>query len=91
MNANHADAIAQTICALRRRVVGVRGLEYAQGALGGACVEEIDRNTMSSLKIDGLYFSGEAIDVTGECGGYNLQWAWTSGNIAGKSAAQYVK
>ncbi|MBE5816700.1 MAG: aminoacetone oxidase family FAD-binding enzyme [Clostridiales bacterium] len=91
MNMSYAKGIAKAICSLRRRVVGVRGFEYAQGSLGGVSVLEIDRYTMSSLIHSGLYFSGEAIDVTGECGGYNLQWAWTSGNIAGKAAAQYVK
>ena len=91
MNTSHARGIAEAICSLRRKVVGIRGLEYAQSSLGGVSVREIDRSTMSSLIHNGLYFCGEAIDVTGECGGYNLQWAWTSGNIAGKSAAQYIK
>ena len=40
---------------------------------------------MESLKVPGLYFCGELLDVHGDCGGYNLQWAWTSGYLAGKA------
>ena len=50
--------------------------------MGGVPVSEID-DTMQSGKVRNLYFAGEIIDVDGRCGGYNLQWAWTSGYIAG--------
>ena len=42
---------------------------------------------LESAKVKGLYFAGEVVDVDGKCGGYNLQWAWTSGYIAGRNAA----
>ena len=48
---------------------------------------EIDPDTMESKLVKGLYFAGEILDVDGICGGYNLQWAWTSGYLAGKGAA----
>ena len=45
---------------------------------------------MESKLVKGLYFAGELVDVDGICGGYNLQWAWTSGYLAGKSAAESI-
>lgn len=58
---------------------------HAQICCGGVRVEEIDCNTMESKLIKGLYFSGECINVDGICGGYNLQFAWSTGYIAGRS------
>ena len=46
---------------------------------------------MGSKLVNGLYFAGEIMDIDGICGGYNLHWAWASGQRAGKSAAEYVK
>lgn len=65
----------------------VKGMENAQICAGGVLLEEVDDN-LQSLKQPGLYFAGELLDVDGICGGYNLQWAWTSGYVAGKSAAE---
>ncbi len=48
-------------------------------------MQEIYAQRMESKKVPGLYFSGEIVDVDGKCGGYNLQWAWSSGYTAGKS------
>ena len=53
-------------------------------------MREIDPATMMSRLVRGLYFAGELMDVDGICGGYNLQWAWSSGAIAGRSAASVV-
>ena len=61
---------------------GYPGFDKAQVTMGGVPVSEID-DTMQSGKVRNLYFAGEIIDVDGRCGGYNLQWAWTSGYIAG--------
>ena len=49
---------------------------------------EVDAQTMESKKVKGLYFAGEILDVDGICGGYNLQWAWSSGAAAGKCAGR---
>lgn len=63
-------------------VVGTNKLSQSQVAAGGIDLAEI-KDTMESKKVEGLYFAGEIMDVDGMCGGYNLQWAWTSGYIAG--------
>lgn len=60
--------------------------DSAQVTAGGVLVGEL-KDTFEAKKFPGLYFVGEMVDVDGKCGGYNLQWAWTSGSIAGKSAA----
>lgn len=64
-----------------------RGFEAAQVCAGGVDTCEIDAATMESRLQKGIYFSGEILDVDGICGGYNLQWAWSTGAIAGKAAA----
>ena len=67
------------------KINGTNGFEHAQCCGGGVSLEEIDPFTMESLKVPGLHFCGELLDVYGDCGGYNLQWAWTSGYLAGKA------
>jgi predicted flavoprotein YhiN len=54
---------------------------------GGVATDEIDEYTMESKLVKGLFFAGEIMDIDGWCGGFNLQWAWSSGFIAGRSAA----
>ena len=68
-------------------ITGSKGWKEAQTTVGGVDLEEINVTTMESKKCEELYFAGEIVDVHGPCGGYNLQWAWTSGAIAGKEAA----
>lgn len=67
---------------------GTKGWKEAQVTSGGLETSEIDPTTMESKLVKGLYLAGELIDVDAKCGGYNLQWAWTSGMIAGTAAAQ---
>jgi len=62
------------------------GYENAVVTRGGVDTRELSSKTMESMKVPGLYFVGELIDVTGHLGGYNLHWAWASGYAAG----QYV-
>ena len=68
-------------------ITGSKSCDQAQVCSGGVPLEEIDPKTMESRKIPGLYLAGELLDTDGICGGYNLQWAWTTGAVAGKSAA----
>lgn len=68
-------------------VIGSNSYDNAQVSAGGVSLKEISNN-LESLKVQGVYFAGEVLDVDGRCGGYNLQWAWTSGYVAGKAAAQ---
>ena len=69
-------------------VEGTRGYKYAQVTAGGIKVDEVDLKTMASRKAKGLYITGEVLDVDGDCGGYNLQWAWATGFIAGESVSR---
>ena len=69
-------------------ITGVRGFNEAIVTRGGVNVKEINPATMESKKVKGLYFAGEILDVDGICGGYNLQWAWSSGAAAGKCAGR---
>ena len=64
--------------------------DMAQCTAGGVDTAYVDAKTMESTLVPGLYFAGEVMDVDGICGGYNLQWAWTSGAIAGISAGNRV-
>lgn len=59
------------------------GMDHAQVTAGGISTEEFDEATMESKLVPGLYACGEVLDVDGDCGGYNLQWAWSSGRLAG--------
>jgi predicted Rossmann fold flavoprotein len=63
------------------------GFKIAMATSGGVCRDEINRKTMESKIISGLYFAGEVIDVDGDTGGYNIQWAFSSGSAAGKACA----
>ena len=69
-------------------VIGTMPWENAQVTSGGAVTAEFDPGTMASRLIPGLYACGEVLDVDGECGGYNLQWAWSTGILAGEGAAE---
>jgi len=62
----------------------------AQVTAGGINTSEFRPDTMESKKMSGLYAAGEVLDIDGDCGGYNLQWAWSSGITAGNSAAEAV-
>lgn len=68
-------------------ITGYHGFEQAQATQGGVDLREVHMDTMESRLVPGLYFAGEILDVDGTCGGYNLQWAWTSGYIAGRESA----
>jgi len=68
-------------------VEGTNGFSQAQAASGGVSLQEIDAH-FQSIKIPKLYFAGEVLDVVGQCGGYNLQWAWASGAIAGEACGK---
>ena len=81
------DKLAEKIKAFPLEIKSSRPLKQAQICSGGVSTEEICPETMESKKKKGLYFAGEMVDVDGICGGYNLQWAWSSGAVAGRSAA----
>lgn len=71
----------------RFTVAGTNSWPAAQVTAGGVDVRDINPKTMESKLVPGLYFAGEVVDIDGDCGGFNLQWAWSSGWVAGRSAA----
>lgn len=72
---------------LRTHITETNSFEQAQICCGGVDTTEINPDTLESNYVPGIYFAGELLDVDGICGGYNLQWAWSSGFVAGKEAA----
>ncbi|KAB3530573.1 NAD(P)/FAD-dependent oxidoreductase [Alkaliphilus serpentinus] len=70
----------------RLKVNGTQAWKHAQVTAGGIKVDEVDPRTMESRLIQGLYIAGEILDIDGDCGGFNLQWAWSTGYIAGEAA-----
>jgi len=80
------DAVIHTVKALEVSLTDTLGMDSAQVTAGGIVTTEFDDQTMESRLIPGLYACGEVLDIDGDCGGYNLQWAWSSGRLAGESA-----
>ena len=83
--------LVQTIKAFPLTVIGPRPVEEAIGTAGGIRTKEIDPRSMRSRRTEGLFFAGEVLDLDAYTGGYNLQIAWSTGRMAGKSAAQYAQ
>lgn len=67
------------------KCIGTNGFQAAQVTTGGINTKEVDSETLQSKLVDNLYFCGELLDVDGDCGGFNLQWAWSSGFTAALS------
>ena len=80
--------LAKALCAYEVPLVGVKGFESAQVTAGGLDTREFDENTLESRLCPGLFAAGEMLDVDGDCGGFNLQFAFASGLIAGEEAAR---
>lgn len=70
-------------------IIGSKGFDAAQVCAGGVATFEVDDKTLESKLAKGVYFAGEVLDIDGTCGGYNLQWAWSSGYVAGVHAADF--
>ena len=77
------NAIVQRLKAFTFVPAGTEGYRKAEVTLGGVDTAELSSRTMESVKVPGLYFVGEVVDVTGQLGGFNLHWAWASGHAAG--------
>ena len=74
----------------RIAVTGLKGFDQCQVSTGGISLAEVDAETLQSKIIPGVYFAGEILDVSGPCGGYNLQWAFASGITAGKGCSKQI-
>ncbi|MDR6872454.1 putative Rossmann fold flavoprotein [Bosea sp. BE125] len=81
-------AIASTIQGWEVMPIGSEGYRTAEVTLGGVDTSGLNSRTMEASTVDGLYFIGEVVDVTGWLGGYNFQWAWSSGWAAGTAIAE---
>lgn len=79
-------AVMKLMTQFKLTVTGTRGFEHCQVSTGGVPLGEVNPQTMGSLIVPGLFFAGEVLDVTGPCGGYNLQFAFSTGAIAGMNA-----
>ena len=81
-------ALSRLICDWRFPVTGASGFAQAQVTAGGVETDGFSPLTMESTRVPGLFACGEVLNVDGICGGYNLQWAWSSGILAGRSAGK---
>ena len=77
------ERIARQVKRFALPITGTCGFDQAQVTAGGLRTEEFDPETLESRVVPGLYACGEVLDVDGDCGGFNLQWAWSSGHLAG--------
>ena len=84
-NGKELDAIAAALSGWIITPNGTLGYAKAEVTLGGVDTRELSSKTMEARKVPGLYFVGEVVDVTGHLGGYNFQWAWSSGHAAGQA------
>lgn len=85
------DFMLNLVKGLPYRVTGIAHPELAQVTRGGLMVDQFNPTTLESLQHPSLFTCGEAMDIDGDCGGFNLSWAWKSGLIAGKAAAKAVE
>ena len=88
LNHKQLQQVAATVKDWRFPMIGMCGWNQAQVTAGGIPLTEFYPHTLESRVAPGLYAAGELLDVDGDCGGFNLQWAWCSGRLAGQSAAQ---
>ena len=75
-------ALAGKVSAWTLPVTGTQGFDQAQVTAGGISLKDFDIRTLASLRVPGLFAAGEVLDVDGDCGGFNLQWAWSSALMA---------
>ena len=76
--------MCRTVKHFALEVKGSMGMDGAQVTAGGIRTSEFRADTLESRLCRGLYAAGEVLDIDGDCGGYNLQWAWSSGRLAGQ-------
>jgi predicted Rossmann fold flavoprotein len=83
-------ALVRAVTAEPLPICGDRGWTYAEVTAGGVPLAEVEPATMASRRTPGLYLVGEILDVDGRLGGFNFQWAWASGTVAGRGAARHL-
>jgi hypothetical protein len=85
------DRLCATIVNFPFMITDTCGFDKAQTCSGGFYLSQFQEDTMEAIAVPGLYVTGELLNVNGKCGGYNLQWAWSTGYVAGKAAAERCK
>lgn len=85
------EIICDTLKSFNVKIRGTKGFENAQITRGGIKTDEVNPKNMMSEKLPGLFICGEILDIHGDCGGYNLHLAWTTGRIAGNGVSKYLK
>ena len=88
LNNKTINTLVYTLKNLKVTISGTRGNKGAEIMAGGISTVEINPKTMESKLTKGLFFAGEVLDIDGDCGGYNLHWAWASGHLAGENMAK---
>ncbi len=88
LSVDRLDLIVEALKNFCFNIIDFKGFENGQVCQGGVVLSQVNVRTMESLVCDGVFFAGEILDVDGKCGGYNLQWAWSSGYVAGKSVGE---
>lgn len=84
------QSICETVKRFEVHLTEPMGMDSAQVTAGGVMTDQFDPNTMESRLVPGLFACGEVLDIDGDCGGYNLQWAWSSGRLAGLCAGKDI-
>jgi len=84
-------AVARAVTEHELPVLEVMGYKKAEVTAGGVAIDEIDPRTMESRRAPGVHFAGEILDTDGRLGGYNFQWAWSTGWVAGRAAAGPIR
>jgi predicted Rossmann fold flavoprotein len=85
VNAKQIKAISYQLNQWKVKITDTQGFGHAEASGGGVRTDEVDNKTYESKKCKNLYFAGEVLDIVGNRGGFNLQFAWASGYLAGKS------
>ena len=88
LSADELTGVCAAVKAFEISLTEPMGMDSAQVTAGGVITADFDPATMESRLVPGLYACGEVLDIDGDCGGYNLQWAWSSGCLAGRSAGK---
>lgn len=85
-----SEILTNVLSDFRMEIVGFKGFGDAQATIGGVSTKNVSNETLESKQTRNLYFVGEILDVDGDCGGYNLQWAWSSAYVAAKNIIKGV-
>lgn len=85
-----AEKLARILKCWKIKIKNSRSFDFAQVTAGGADCSQFNPKTMESKLVKNLFCCGEALNIDGDCGGYNLQWAWSSGRLAGKAIGERI-